>query len=58
MAKVLRCECGTAVISADDAELVLLAIDHGWRVHGMHLTPDEVLAQAEPVTSPQEDRDA
>ncbi len=51
MTKVVRCECGTEVISADDDELVELAIAHGWRVHGMQFTREAVLARAEPVTT-------
>jgi hypothetical protein len=45
---VLRCECGTEIGSADDDELVALAAEHAWRVHGMQLTRDLVLANAEP----------
>ena len=45
---VLRCECSTRIASADDDELVALAAEHAWRVHGMQLTRDLVLANAEP----------
>jgi predicted small metal-binding protein len=49
MRKILRCECGTQIAGPDDDELAALAADHAWRIHGMQLTREDVLSQAEPA---------
>lgn len=46
MKRIVRCECGTEVGSADEDELVALAQDHAWRAHRMHLARHAVLERA------------
>lgn len=43
---VLQCDCGFAVHADDEAELVARVRRHALEVHGMQLSPEEVLQLA------------
>ena len=46
MEKLLRCDCGFEVHADGEAELVAGVRRHALKVHGMELSPDEVLQLA------------
>jgi len=45
--KAVRCDCGFVVRSSDDERLVRELQEHAREHHGMHLSPEQVLAMAE-----------
>jgi predicted small metal-binding protein len=49
MAKVINCDCGYVVRGETDDEVVAVAQAHAREVHGMDLTPAQVLAMAQPA---------
>ena len=51
MSRVLRCECGTEIVSSDEDELVALAMVHAQRAHTMVLDEQAVRAQVRAVTA-------
>ena len=48
MLKQVKCECGWSA-KGTEAELIPLVQQHGREVHGMEVTPNQVLAQLEPA---------
>ncbi len=48
MTRVINCDCGFVVRGDSDDELVTAAQAHAKDAHSMDLTPDQVLAMAEP----------
>ena len=46
MEKLLRCDCGFEVHADDEAGLVAGVRRHALKVHGMQLSPEEVLQLA------------
>ena len=46
MEKLLRCDCGFEVHADNEAELVAVVRQHALKVHGMQLSPEEVLQLA------------
>ena len=46
MEKLLRCDCGFEVHADDEAEFVAGVRRHALEVHGMRLSPEEVLQLA------------
>ena len=49
MTKVIRCDCGYVAHGESDDQLVSIAQQHAREVHAMDLTPEQVLAMAEPA---------
>ncbi|HVL97726.1 MAG TPA: DUF1059 domain-containing protein [Egibacteraceae bacterium] len=49
MTKVIRCDCGYVARGDSDDQLVSVAQRHAREVHGMELSPEQVLAMAEPA---------
>lgn len=49
MTKVIKCDCGFVVRGESDDELVQAGRAHAKEVHSMDLTPEQVLAMAEPA---------
>lgn len=49
MTKMIRCDCGYVAQRDSDEQLVAVAQRHAREVHAMDLTPQQVLAMAEPA---------
>lgn len=49
MTKMIRCDCGYVAQGDSDEQLVSVAQRHAREVHAMDLTPQQVLAMAEPA---------
>lgn len=47
--KQVSCDCGTTIREEGDERLVAAVQQHALQVHGMELSPAQVLAMAEPV---------
>lgn len=47
--KKVSCDCGKVIRAGSDAQLVAEVQKHAQSVHGMTLTPEQVLAMAEPA---------
>ena len=49
MTKVIKCDCGFVVRGDTEDALVKAAQRHAKDVHDMELTPEQILAMAEPA---------
>lgn len=49
MTKVIRCDCGYTASGDSDEELIAVAQRHAREIHAMDLSPEQVLAMAEPA---------
>jgi predicted small metal-binding protein len=44
----VSCECGWSA-EGEEAELIAAVQEHGRKVHGMDVTPEQVMAMAQPA---------
>jgi predicted small metal-binding protein len=47
--KKVSCDCGATVRASSDEELIAIVQQHAREVHRMEMTPEQILAMAEPV---------
>lgn len=47
--KKVCCDCGTVIRGATDAHLIAEVQAHATSVHNLELTPEQILAMAEPA---------
>lgn len=47
--KKVACDCGKVIRAKSDQELVAAVQEHALQVHDMSLSPDQVLAMADPA---------
>ncbi len=47
--KKVSCDCGATVLASSDEELIAIVQQHAREVHRMEMTPEQILAMAEPV---------
>jgi predicted small metal-binding protein len=47
--KKVHCDCGATVRATSDAQLIAMVQEHAKAVHKLELTPDQILAMAEPA---------
>ncbi|MBV9880767.1 MAG: DUF1059 domain-containing protein [Gemmatirosa sp.] len=45
--KQVACDCGTVIREKTDAQLIAAVQQHAQQIHGLSLTPEQILAMAE-----------